>query len=90
MHTGTFRDFLPEGIEPHASVVPLMEELEAAGWLPRQLINGRGLKFYPDNQRPRQILVDLLYPPNDHKLAFYREHTQLDLLVSEQVQEKED
>lgn len=83
MATGQFTQLLPPGLEPHPSAEDLMLQLEAAGWVPRKLINGRGIRFHRDQERGRQIVVDLLYPPNEPKLEFYRTHTGLDLVLKE-------
>lgn len=86
MDEGRFRDLLPSGTEPHPTVVELLDELERNGWRARKFVNGRGLRLWPDHQRRRQITIDLNYPVNEHKLVFYREHTQLDLVLTETTQ----
>ena len=89
MTSGQFWGILPQGIEPHPSIVTLLEELEMAGWLPRKIVNARLIRYWPDQQRSRQIAVDLFHPLNEHKLDFYRDHTQLALVMSAQSIETE-
>lgn len=73
-----YEKLLPEGTEIDPDVEDLLTQLEAAGWLPRKLVDGSALRYWPDNQRGRQITIDLRYPPNEQKLAFYRIHTGID------------
>lgn len=54
-------------------------QLEAGGWYPRKLIDGTGLRYNPEHGRHRQVVIDLRYPPNENRLEFLRNHTQLPL-----------
>lgn len=80
MGEGLFRELCPPGTEVHEHVVSILIQLEDAGWMPQKLIGGRAIAYWPENGRSRQIRIDLRYPPNEQKLEFYREHTQIDLV----------
>lgn len=69
----------PGGVEPHPGLIDLLLQLEAGGWYPRKLIDGTGLRYNPEHGRHRQVVIDLRYPPNENRLEFLRNHTQLPL-----------
>ncbi|MFW8744801.1 hypothetical protein [Mesorhizobium japonicum] len=87
MPEALFLEHLPAGLDIHPRVAQLLHLLEEGGWKPRKVIDGEAIRYWPDNERRRQIVVDLTYPPNQHKLDFYREHTQLELLLSDHEEE---
>jgi hypothetical protein len=78
----TFDDLISDDEELGEGVRELCDQLEQAGWYPRRRMGPTGMAFWPENGRRRQIVVELRYPPNDHKLEFYREHTGLALTVT--------
>ena len=82
MDTARFREFLPPALVCHPAVEELLTILEENGWYPDKLIAGRGLRYYPEFQRPKQIVIDLRIPPNEHKLGFYREHTGIEIVLT--------
>jgi len=89
MGAGEFSEMLPPGArQPPGDVMRLLLELEANGWKPRKLIAARAIAYWPDGHRSRQIRVDLYHPIVEQKLKFYREHTQLQLLESEDMKEE--
>jgi len=89
MDTGRFRELLPPAAECHPSVEELFLVLEASGWYPDKVIAGRSMRFYPEFQRPRQIVIDFTVPLNMNKIDFYRGHTQLDFVLSIEKPEEE-
>lgn len=83
MRKGDFWALLPENIKPDPSVVEILLQLEQAGWKARKFVAGRTLRLWPDNERAHQFFIDLFHPVVEHKLDFYRGHTQLDLQLSD-------
>jgi hypothetical protein len=75
----TFDELVPLDEEVGDGIRELCHQLEKAGWMPRRRFGPRGFVFWPDNERGRQLVVDLPYPLNEHKLSFYAEHTGLAL-----------
>ncbi|MEO2134108.1 hypothetical protein [Microbacterium sp.] len=80
MGTQTWREML-RGTEPAPGLPELFDELERSGWYPRSRVGDYGIRFWPDEGRKKQIMVDTRYPLNEHKLEGYREHTGLDLHI---------
>ena len=77
----TLDDYIPADEVVADGVRALCDQLERAGWYPRKRWGPTGVAFYPDNGRGRMIVVELRYPPNAHKLEFYREHTGIALVT---------
>lgn len=76
----TWREVLRE-TEPAQGLPELFDELERYGWYPRSRVGSYGIRFWPDEGRSRQFVVDTRYPLNEHRLEGHRDHTGLDLLV---------
>lgn len=73
-----WRDVLRE-TQPADGLAELFDELERFGWYARTRSGEYGLRFWPDDGRRRQIVIDTRHPLNDHKLEHYRMHTGLPL-----------
>jgi len=58
----------------------LRRPVESA-WYARTRVGSHGIRFWPDEGRARQFIVDTRYPLNAHKLDSYREHTGLPLKI---------
>jgi len=80
MGSATWRDIL-RGDPPAAGLPELFDELERCGWKARTRVGQFALRFWPDNARGKQMVIDMRYPLNDHKLETYRAHTGLVLAV---------
>jgi hypothetical protein len=74
MEHPSFRDVLGD-LELAQGVEDLLVVLEAAGWYPRGRRGSTGVCYWPDNGRPRQIVIDTSYPINTHRLNDIRERT---------------
>jgi hypothetical protein len=75
MTEGLFREQLPDGIEPHPDVVDVLLQLEANGWYPHGRYGARGIRYWPENNRGKQIVIDLFFPVNEDKLEMYAANT---------------
>lgn len=76
----TWREIL-RATEPAAGLAELFDELERSGWYARTRVGDHGIRFWPDDGRRRQFIIDTRYPLNAPKLEYYREHTNLPLSV---------
>lgn len=77
----TFRDLIPVDVDLDARIVVVLETLERNGWYPRTLVNDDGIRYWPDNERPRQIVVTYTSALIGPRLAFFVKHTGIQELL---------
>lgn len=75
-------DFLSPKSELADGVRHLCQELETGGWYPRKRWGTRGIVYWPEGARRRQIVVDTEYPMNEYRLQNLTEHTGLPLTMN--------
>ena len=91
MANSTFHDFVPRDAEIGAGVLALVEVLERHGWYPRGLMGSSGIRYWPDNQRSKQIVITYTQFMVPQRLAFWAEHcgiTELLGITEEKVDKK--
>lgn len=78
----TLRDLVPPHEPLGEGVESVCEQLEAAGWLPRSRWgDGRSIRYWKDGNRPGQVIIDLRYPMNAHRLEHLSDKTGIELTV---------
>jgi len=81
MSAGSWREILRE--TPVADgLEELFDELERCGWKARSRVGEHGIRFWPNEGRSMQTVIDTRYPLNEHKLQNYRQHTGLELEIT--------
>jgi hypothetical protein len=83
----TFRDIVSEDVEVADGVASVFEQLEAAGWYPRSRYGANAVRCWPDENRGKQLIIDLRFPMNEHRLGKLSEQTGVVLIA---VEAKED
>jgi len=82
----TFRDIVSEDVEVAEGIAVVSEQLEASGWYPRSRYGANAVRYWPDENRGKQLVIDLRFPMNEHRLRKLSEQTGI-VLIAEEVKE---